>query len=70
MTQLASRVVSPHAGAAVLVEVRYYQVRQLVPNDQAIAVYESILGNGRGSKLALGDTAARREVLQSWVQGQ
>ncbi len=70
MTQLASRVVSPHASAAVLLEVRYYQVRQLVPNDQAIAVYDAILGNGNGSKLALGDPAARREVLQAWVRGQ
>ncbi len=70
MTQLASRVVSPHAGAAVLLEVRYYQLRQLVPNDQAIAVYDSILGEGRGAKLALGDPAARREALQAWVQGQ
>lgn len=70
MTQLASRVVSPHAGAAVLLEVRYYQLRQLVPNDQAIAVYDSILGEGNGSKLALGDPAARREALQAWVQGE
>jgi len=70
MTQLASRVVSPHAGAAVLLEVRYYQVRQLVPNDQAIAVYDTILGAGKGAKLALGGPAERREILQAWAQGQ
>lgn len=70
MTQLASRVVSPHAGAALLLEVRYYQVRQLVPNDQAITVYEGILGAGHGAKLALGGPAERREVLQAWVQAE
>ena len=46
----------------MLAEVRLYQVKQLLtPNDAAV-LYEAVLGQGRGSLVADGDAAKRREV--------
>ncbi len=54
--------------APMLAEVRLYQVKQLLtPNDAAV-LYEAVLGQGRGSLVADGDAAKRREVLDAWLR--
>ncbi len=69
LARLASRPPHPYAGAALLLEVRYYLARQLVQASEAIAIYDTVLGTGQGEKFVSGDVAARRAVLESWIKG-
>jgi len=48
-----------------LVETRYYHAKGLLTDDEAIAVYDKILGAGKGVVLATGDESQRREVLRA-----
>ena len=51
---------------AALVEVRYYQACDLLGLDEATAVYDKILGAGKGQVLAAGRKVERRELLETW----
>jgi hypothetical protein len=69
LARLASKPPHPYAGAALLLEVRYYLARQLVPASEAIAICDTVLGTGQGEKFVSGDAAARRAVLEAWIKG-
>jgi len=51
----------------VLVELRYYQAKGLLPAERAAELYDRILGTGRGRLLAGDDEAERREALSAWL---
>jgi len=51
----------------VLVELRYYQAKGLLPAERAAELYDRILGTGRGRLLAGDDEAGRREALSAWL---
>ena len=55
---------------AVMIELRYYQLKDLITADQATALCDKILGDGNGKTLATGDEDQRREALRAWLQPQ
>lgn len=59
----------PEALLPVLVELRFYQSRGLLETDEAAALYDRILGAGKGRVLASGDEAKRRQLLEAWLSG-
>jgi len=54
----------------VLVELRYYQAKGLLPAEKATELYDRILGAGRGRLLAGDDEAERREALSAWLDSK
>ena len=53
-----------------LFEVRFYQANDLINADQAAALYDRVLGPGKGKQLATGDANERRKVLREALSGQ
>ncbi len=51
----------------ILVELRYYQAKQLLTPEQATPIYNKIVGDDKGSTLATGDGDQRRQVLNEWL---
>jgi WD40 repeat protein len=54
----------------VLVELRYYQQRNLLPPERLVAVYEKIIGPENAPILAAGDGTQRRQVLEKWLESE
>jgi len=68
LQQMDAAKLTPEAGLAVLLEVRYFQAAQLLTAEEAAGYYDAILGAGKGKDLAAGDEARRAEVLQAWLK--
>jgi hypothetical protein len=55
---------------AVMIELRYYQVKSLITAAQATELYDKILGVGKGKNLSEGDEDQRRETVRAWLETQ
>jgi hypothetical protein len=69
ITRLQASPPKPETALGVLMETRYYQIRQLLPPDQAARLYEAVVGGGRGEAMARGDGGKRREAMEAWLKG-
>ena len=51
----------------ILIELRYYQAKGLLPEKDAAAAYDRLLGKGKGQTLASGNETQCREILSPLV---
>jgi WD40 repeat protein len=51
----------------ILVELRYYQGKELLSRDAAAKAYDQVLGEDKGSELAAADGPGRRALLHQWL---
>ncbi len=59
----------PESALLLLVEMRYYQIKQLLPTDEVARELDSLVGLGRGRLLATEPPVKRRELVQAWLKG-
>jgi hypothetical protein len=74
LVQAAARVKSLMAGTRLerlraLVELRYYAARKLIKAENAVRLYDDILGAGAGQLFADGEKKDRYELLEPLVTG-
>jgi hypothetical protein len=56
-------------GLLLLVELRYYQLKQLLPAEEVAKEQDALVGLGRGRLLATEPPLKRRELIQAWLKG-
>jgi len=59
----------PESALLLLVELRYYQLKQLLPADEVAKELDALVGLGRGRLLATEPPVKRRELVQAWLKG-
>jgi hypothetical protein len=58
----------PESALLLLVELRYYQLKQLLPADEVAKELDALVGLGRGRLLATEPPVKRRELVQAWLK--
>ena len=58
----------PESALLLLVEMRYYQLKQLLPADEVTKELDALVGLGRGRLLATEPPAKRRELVLAWLK--
>ena len=56
-------------GLLLVVELRYYQLKQLLPAEEVAKEQDALIGLGRGRLLATEPPSKRRELIQAWLRG-
>jgi hypothetical protein len=59
----------PENPLSTLAELRYYRERGLADDAQLLDAYQSLLGQGPGGVLFLGDADKRAQLLKPWLPG-
>ena len=70
LNQIDPAALSPDAALHVLLELRYYQLQRLVPDDRAFSLFDAILGPGQGRAFVDGNEAKRRTLLATWLRAK
>jgi hypothetical protein len=68
LEQMESEKARPENRLPILVELRYYQLQQLVPVEDVAKRVDAILGTGSGRLLATGQPVQRRETVEAWLK--
>jgi len=56
-------------GLLILVELRYYQLKKLLPIEDVAKEQDALVGQGRGRLLTTEPPGKRRELIQAWLKG-
>lgn len=69
LKELEAEKARPENHLPILVELRYYQLKQLLSVEETARQNGTILGPDQGKLLATGEPILRRQLLEAWLKG-